>query len=915
MGTMSPSSSESVGSKSSATRLPNLTLNFAGSSSSSTGGGAAGPFNFAPMVTIRLNNDNYLYWRAQVSNILRSHLLTGFVDGTFPCPSEMVSNPAVSTDAKAPPMMYNPEFTAWHQQDAALLSAIMSTSTEEVQGLILFASSAQDAWSTLAASFSSQSTARAMHLRDALHQCKKLDSTVSVYFNKMKALADTLMSIGQPLRPAEFSGYLMNGLDQDYDSLVQLVSARSLTDPMPIKDIYAQMLHTEQRVTGRKAELHADMHMSANYGAKSPAYGGKQHQQNYTPTYPPKTDPRQQGKTAYKPTGGAPTGGGGGTRPTCQICTKLGHVASCCFKRFDRRYLGARNDGRYMDKQIAAFSVTTTGSHGSTPSFPVDPSWYADTGATDHLTNELDKLHTREPYHGQDHVQTANGAANHDAGKHRGARLELLDDAPDDPLPVTHDDQLPVSVLQRHAEQPAPVEDGFVTPPRARMPAAGLSPGAGPSHTGPTCTGASPCMDVPLERQPIDVASTSPTPSASSTPPPIPAPGVTTRLQRGIRNPKKRTDGTVAWSTLRMAHTADLTLTEPRDHREAMASPHWRAAMEAEFLALQHNKTWRLVPPVQGVNIIDSKWVFKIKQKSDGSIERYKARLVAKGFKQRYGLDYEDTFSPVVKPTTIRMLLSMALAHGWHLRQLDIQNAFLHGVLEEEVYMRQPPGFADKDQPNYLCRLDKALYGLKQAPRAWHARLSSVLTALGFTPSKADTSLFVLRRPDITLFLLVYVDDIIVISSRGTAIDRLIHQLRDSFALKDLGPLHYFLGLEVQQSAGTLLLTQRKYASELLRRAGLLKCAPSSTPMVASEKLSATDGTPLTAEESTKYRSIVGGLQYLTMTRPDLSFAVNKGEDMFQVFLGIDVSTGWSLALTVELSGGSRCSPTLPQVP
>ncbi|KAK1644328.1 hypothetical protein QYE76_062133 [Lolium multiflorum] len=381
MGTLSPSSSESVGSKSSASRLPNLNLNFAGSSSLSTGGGAAGPFNFAPMVTIRLNNDNYLYWRAQVSNILRSHLLTGFVDGTFPCPSEMVSNPAVSTDVKAPPMMYNPEFTAWHQQDAALLSAIMSTSTEEVQGLILFASYAQDAWSTLAASFSSQSTARAMHLRDALHQCKKLDSTVSAYFNK------------------------------DYDSLVQLVSARSLTDPMPIKDIYAQMLHTEQRVAGRKAELHTDMHMSANYGAKSPAHGGKQHQQNYTPTYPPKTDPRQQGKTAYKTTGGAPTGGGssggGGTRPTCQICTKLGHVASCCFKRFDRRYLGAGNDGRYMDKQIAAFSVTTTGSHGSTPSFPVDPSWYADTGATDHLTNELDKLHTREQYHGQDHGNIA----------------------------------------------------------------------------------------------------------------------------------------------------------------------------------------------------------------------------------------------------------------------------------------------------------------------------------------------------------------------------------------------------------------------------------------------------------------------------------------------------------------------------
>jgi hypothetical protein len=140
----------------------------------------------------------------------------------------------------------------------------------------------------------------------------------------------------------------------------------------------------------------------------------------------------------------------------------------------------------------------------------------------------------------------------------------------------------------------------------------------------------------------------------------------------------------------------------------------------------------------------------------------------------------------------------MALTQGWHLRQLDIQNAFLHGILEEEVFMRQPPGFEDPSYPGFLCRLDKALYGLKQAPRAWHARLSSVLAALGFTPSTADTSLFILRRSELTLYLLVYVDDIIVVSSSSAATDRLVHQLGKTFALKDLGPLHYFLGIEVQ---------------------------------------------------------------------------------------------------------------------
>jgi histone deacetylase 1/2 len=291
--------------------------------------------------------------------------------------------------------------------------------------------------------------------------------------------------------------------------------------------------------------------------------------------------------------------------------------------------------------------------------------------------------------------------------------------------------------------------------------------------------------------------------------------------------------------------------------------------MDIEYNALLKNNTWHLVPPKKGSNIIDCKWVFKVKLKADGTLDKYKARLVAEWFKQRFGIDYEDTFSPVVKMSTIRVILSIAISRGWSLRQLDVQNAFLHGILEEEVYI-------DKSHPNFVCKLDKALYGLKQAPRAWYARLSAKLVALGFTSSKVDTSLFYLNKHGVTVFMLVYVDDVIVVSSNPNATTGLLHSLRQDFALKDLGDLHYFLGIEVNKVASGLVLTEDKYASDLLKKVNMSGCKPVSTPLSTSEKLSAFEGTRSGPVDATRYRSIVGPLQYLTLTRPDIAFLVNK---------------------------------------
>jgi hypothetical protein len=283
-------------------------------------------------------------------------------------------------------------------------------------------------------------------------------------------------------------------------------------------------------------------------------------------------------------------------------------------------------------------------------------------------------------------------------------------------------------------------------------------------------------------------------------------------LSKGIHQPRVYKDGTIRYNRLGLFTASG----EPQFLQEALEDKNWKYAMDLEYSALMKNRTCHLVPPQKGRNVIDCKWVYKIKRKAYGSLDRYKARLVAKSFKQRHGLDYEETFSPVVKPATIRTILSLAVSKGWSLRQLHVQNAFLHGKLEEEVYLRQPPGYEDKTEPQYVCRLDKTLYGLKQAPRAWYSRLSSKLIELGFKMSKVDNSLFYVNNSELTMFILVYVDNIIVASSRSNAARALLKELGDEFALKDLGELHYFLIIEVAQNRDGIVLTQEKYANNLL---------------------------------------------------------------------------------------------------
>ena len=180
----------------------------------------------------------------------------------------------------------------------------------------------------------------------------------------------------------------------------------------------------------------------------------------------------------------------------------------------------------------------------------------------------------------------------------------------------------------------------------------------------------------------------------------------------------------------------------PASVKEALKDENWIKAMNEEMKALEKNRTWEIVEKPRGKKPVGCRWIYTVKYKSDGTLDRYKARLVAKGYTQTYGIDYEETFAPVAKMNTVRILLSLAAHSGWELNQFDVKNAFLHGNLEEEVYMEIPPGFDPTHGINKVCRLKKALYGLKQSPRAWFGRFTKAMLGLGYKQSQGDHTLF-----------------------------------------------------------------------------------------------------------------------------------------------------------------------------
>ncbi|GJU20453.1 retrovirus-related pol polyprotein from transposon TNT 1-94 [Tanacetum coccineum] len=317
---------------------------------------------------------------------------------------------------------------------------------------------------------------------------------------------------------------------------------------------------------------------------------------------------------------------------------------------------------------------------------------------------------------------------------------------------------------------------------------------------------------------------------------------------------------------------AFLTSIEPKNFKQAMTKPSWIDAMQEEIHEFQRLEVWELVPCPDKVLLIKLKWIYKVKTDEFSGVLKNKARLVAQGFRQEEGINFEESFAPVARIEAIRIFVANVAHKNMTIYQMDVKMAFLNGELKEEVYVSQPEGFVDQDNPSHVYKLKKALYGLKQAPRAWYDMLSSFLISQHFSKGAVDPTLFTRQAGNDLLLVQIYVDDIIFASTNIAMCNEFANQMTTKFKMSMMGQMSFFLGLQISQSPRGIFINQSKYASEIVKKYGMLTSDSVDTPMVEKSKLDEDlQGTPI---DATLYRGMIGSLMYLTSSRPDLIYAV-----------------------------------------
>uniref|UniRef100_A0AAG5DHX2 Uncharacterized protein n=1 Tax=Anopheles atroparvus TaxID=41427 RepID=A0AAG5DHX2_ANOAO len=342
-----------------------------------------------------------------------------------------------------------------------------------------------------------------------------------------------------------------------------------------------------------------------------------------------------------------------------------------------------------------------------------------------------------------------------------------------------------------------------------------------------------------------------------------------------IRRSHRKTAGVPPARYAGKVNLAAQIVDEPRTYTEAISGPQsaeWKSAIAEEMQSHRDNSTWELVELPPHRKAIGSKWIFKRKADEDGNIVRYKARLVAQGFTQKFGTDYDLVFAPVVKQITFRTMLVLASRRKMLTKHVDIKTAYLHGVLTEEIFMRQPPGY-ESGRPNEVCLLRRSIYGLKQAARVWNTKIDDVLKTMGFIQSTADPCLYTRKKANQFLFVLVYVDDVIVICNTEEEFAEVIHVLKLNFTISVMGNLRFFLGIRIRLDDGLYCIDQQAYLERVLERFGMLDAKPSKYPMdpgflKRKEEIDTRLDSPIA------YQSLIGALLYAAVTsRPDISIA------------------------------------------
>ncbi|KAK8943168.1 hypothetical protein KSP39_PZI009550 [Platanthera zijinensis] len=768
-----------------------------------------------------------------------------------------------------PPTTTNIARDVWLRKDQLILSWLVASLTDPLISLVVGFPTSKVVWYALAKAFASHSRVRVLQLKTNLHNIKRGSSIITEYIQQIKTITDNLAIIGHQISDSDLVMQVLAGLGPTYDSFVPSITTR--LDDVSLEDLHGMLLAHESLHQYHEKTVDDIVFPSVNMATSTRGF----------------SDRGGRGGRGFR---GRGRGRGRGP-PRCQICMETGHFGKGCPQRFNHTFFGGPRSSQYPSGPPSRYpsSVVAPPSALSVahPQYPVDEfsslhlgttssPWYPDSGATHHITPDYSQLSGVEPYKGTDSVRIGNGTGlpilHHDhlhfpSHLHRFKLSNVLHD-PVSGKVLLHGHLKDGLYQLSTSTKPAPCsallgERATVSSWHARFghPAFQtmsqiLSKFGLPTFVSSGTTNATVSALRPGRHS-----------SATCSPPP---------RTRSLTDLYAATTPLLAQTNPHRLLAALLAATspEPTCYTQAVRDPAWRAAMSSEFNALLRNGTWTLVPCQPHFNLIGCKWVFKLKQRSDGSIERHKARLVAKGFKQQPGIDCFDTFIPVIKITTVRLFLSLAVSSSWPIQQLDVSNAFLHGHLSETVYMEQPPGFSHPQYPDHVCLLRRSLYSLCQAPRAWFHRLSTYLLNLHFTASKTDTSLFFKNNNSRMIFVLIYVDDILVTGSDFGGVAALVSSLHTEFSIRDLGHARYFLGIELCPHPAGCLLSQIKYIVDILQRSKMSDARPISTPMATPSLVDATTSTPLS--DPTLYRSIVGALQYVQIMRPDISFVVNR---------------------------------------